>query len=72
MGYFKECCDCCQKVVDSVENLKTPVMPDVYIPILVAYQKAIYYIDSNRTKEISDLILRVCDRDPEMKAEYNK
>jgi len=71
MGYFKECCDCCQKVVDSVENLKTPVMPDVYIPILLAFKTAIYYMDSNRSQEITDLILRVCDRDPAMKSQYN-
>ena len=71
MGYFKECCDCCQKVVDSVENLKTPVMPDVYIPILLAFKTAISYVDSNRSQEITDLILRVCDRDPAMKSQHN-
>ena len=66
-GYYKECCDVCQKVVDSVENLGTQVMPDVYIPILSAYLKA-----TEDKKNIGELIDRVCERDPAMKAELSK
>ena len=65
MGYYKECCDVCQKVVYSVENLGTSVMPDVYIPILLAYRTA-----SNTFDE--EIIYRVCERDPAMKEEYER
>jgi hypothetical protein len=54
-------------VVDSVENLGTHVMPDVYIPILFAYLKS-----SENKKNITELIDRVCERDPDMKAEASK
>jgi hypothetical protein len=66
-GYYKECCAVCQKVVDSVENLGTHVMPDVYIPILFAYRES-----TEDKKNITELIERVCARDPAMKAEASK
>jgi hypothetical protein len=66
-GYYKECCAVCQKVVDSVENLGTLVMPDVYIPILLAYRES-----SEDKKNITELIEKVCAKDPAMKAEASK
>jgi len=71
MGYYKECCDCCQKVVDSVENRGIQVMPDVYIPILLAYRNACS-LQGNSIEEVNGIITSVCSREPAMKAEYEK
>lgn len=77
--YYRECYDCCQKVLYSIENNIIEYSEELYMNILYAYYFSAYHLDNNyfvndRPSPISIInnIYSICNKNNKMKEEFNK
>ena len=70
--YFRECYDCCKKVLDSYENYNIEMNYSLYFTILFKSYISSHRYDIEKSKEISNKILSLIEINPYIKIEYNK
>jgi len=72
LGYYKECYDCCQKTLHSIEQLNVQCQADIYMSILFSYYASSYYINHSEIIQISNHIQAVCRSNASVQFEYYK
>lgn len=70
--YYRECYDCCRKLLDQIENFKVNIDYNIYFLILFYYYVSSYYIDKNKTIQIKEYILDLIKCNPLIEYEYLK
>lgn len=71
-GYYRECYDCCRKLLDQIENFKVDIQYDIYFCILFSYYVSCYYVDQIKTIEIKEYIFDLIKCNPLIEIEYLK
>lgn len=71
-GYYKECYDCCLKVLKSYENYEIEINYHLYLNILYSSYVSSYYINKINAKEIALKIINLKQRNPYIHHEYQK
>lgn len=71
-GYYRECCDCCEKVLKSYENYEIEMNESIYFAVLFYYYMSSYYHDKPRSIEIANKIMKYVNENYTMKCEYEK
>jgi hypothetical protein len=72
MGYYKECIDCCSKVIYQYENYNIEISYDLYFDFLFYNYVSLFYYDNNKAKEFVKHILKLINTNPFIKKEYEK
>ena len=70
-GYYRECYDCCFKILNSIEN-NDEIDYSSYFLILFYSYIALYYFDKQKAKVIKSNILKLIQDNPFINLEYNK
>jgi len=70
-GYYRECYDCCKKIIYSIEKLNTPVDNDFYVNILLSYLTATYYYKKDEALQILNKIDTIVTTNNEIKLIYD-
>lgn len=71
-GYHKECIDCCEKLLISIENDHKQVNTEIYFNILFAYYISNYYVNIKKAKLIVKQIRLLIEINPSIKEIYCK
>lgn len=69
-GYNKECYDCCEKVLNGIENYSSIVSGETYLKILFSYYISSYYYKQNNTLNIVNHINDICNINEEAKQAF--
>jgi len=72
LGYHRECCDCCEKILKSYENYEIEMNESIYFAILFYYYMSSYYHDTPKSIEIANKIMKYVNENYTMKCEYEK
>jgi hypothetical protein len=72
MGYYKECIDCCSKLIHQYENYNIEINYNLYFNFLFFNYISLFYYDKNKSKEFVKHILELIDKNPMIKTEYEK
>jgi hypothetical protein len=72
MGYYKECIDCCSKVIYQYENYNIQMSYDLYFGFLFNNYVSLFYYDNNKTKGLVKYILKIIDVNPFIKKSMKK
>ena len=70
-GYYRECYDCCKKIIYSIEQLTTQVDNDFYVNVLLSYLTATYYYKKDESLQILNKINTIVTTNNEIKLVYN-
>lgn len=71
-GYYKECYDCCKKLLDQIENYKVNIDYDIYFLILFYYYISCYYYKNEEAKITALKIKNLISENKYLEDEYNK
>lgn len=71
-GYHKECIECCEKLLISIEHDHKQVNDELYFNILFAYYISNYYINYNKAKLIVKQIRSLIELNPSITEIYCK
>lgn len=71
-GYNKECYDCCEKVLYSIEKLNVSCEPFIYFNTLFCYYVSSFYHKQSQSVKIVNHIYDICNNNPIIKSEFNK
>jgi tetratricopeptide (TPR) repeat protein len=69
--YYKECIDCCSKVIKRYENYEIEINYDIYFKFLFNLYIALYYVDKNESRELVIKIKKLIEINPCIKNIYN-
>jgi len=72
MGYYKECIDCCDKVISQFENYNIEINYSFYFDFLFYKYVSMYYYDRNNIKMFFNHIKKLINEIPLLENEYNK
>lgn len=70
--YYKECYDCCKKVLYSIQNNMIDYSEELYMNILYEYYISAYHLDDTPTIDIVRNIYAICSKNLKMQEEFNK
>lgn len=71
-GYYKECVDCCKKVIQSYENFSTEISYDLYFHFMFTQYIAYYQIDKEHANFYANDFLKKIFTNPLLFNEYKK
>jgi hypothetical protein len=69
-GYYKECSECCVKVINQYDNFEIEMDYEYYFKFLFNYYISEFYLDKNKAKEIIVKINKLINKYPEMNSIY--
>jgi len=69
--YYKECIDCCSKVINQYENFNIEINYELYFNFLFNLFISFYYYDKNKAKELVIKIRKLIESNPHMYKVYN-
>jgi tetratricopeptide (TPR) repeat protein len=69
--YYKECIDCCSKVIKRYENYEIEINYELYLKFLFNLYISLYYVDICEAKKISIKIKKLVETNPYIKNAYN-
>jgi hypothetical protein len=70
--YYKECYDCCKKILGEIEDFSVPIDYDLYFKILFFHYICSFYYKRDESKFIYKKIMRMVEINPYVKREYLK
>ena len=70
--YYKECIDCCNKVIKQYENYIIEIDYNMYFDFLFMKYVSLFYYDKNNVKQFLQYILDLINQNPLIKNVYNK
>jgi hypothetical protein len=71
-GYYRECYDCCKKMIEAIENNKYNIDYSLYIEILFSLYLSSYYYKSDETLNIINYIYELYNNNNLFKIEFDK
>jgi hypothetical protein len=71
-GYYKECYDCCDKVINDIETYENEFDYFSYMKILIGYYISAYYYKPDKSIKICKHIFKLYDENPYIKKEFDK
>ena len=71
-GYYKECIDCCKKLLISYENFEVEINYQLYFNILFSYYISSYYENMNIAKEIAKKIRLLIETNQDIQNIYHQ
>lgn len=72
MGYYKECIDCCQKVIYQYEHYNIEINYKLYFDFLFFNYVSLFYYNRDKAFEFVNYILKLIHENPFIKKEYDK
>jgi hypothetical protein len=69
--YYRECFDCCTKLLDGIENYNTNVSGQTYMNILYSYYLSSFCLKKETTECIVSHIYNVCRNNPAVKQAFD-
>jgi hypothetical protein len=69
--YYRECIDCCSKVIKRYENFEIEINYGIYFNFLLNLYIALYYFDKNESKELVLKIKNLIEINPYIKKIYS-
>ena len=69
--YHRECYDCCEYMLNGIENHNVNCDPNFYMDILHSYFVSSYYYKINESLRIVNHIYDVCEKNPALKNVFN-
>lgn len=69
-GENQSCCELCEKILNSIDNVKLP--SDIHFVILFAYYVSSFYVNRDKSVKIVENIYELCKKDTNFKNEYIK
>ena len=69
-GYYRECFDCCKKVLDSIKSNNINCFPEIHMKILYAYYKSAYFHKPELASEILSNIFSQYLVNPKINSAY--
>lgn len=72
LGYYKECIDCCSKIIYQYENYNIEISYSLYFDCLFYNYVSLFYHDNKQAKEYVKCISKFIDINPFIKKEYEK
>jgi beta-1,4-mannosyl-glycoprotein beta-1,4-N-acetylglucosaminyltransferase len=70
-GYYRECYDCCKKIIYSIEQLSMPVDNNFYVNVLLSYLIATYYYKKDEALQVLNKIDTIVTTNNEIKLVYD-
>lgn len=72
MGYYKECIDCCSKVISQYEHYHIEMSYSLYFDFLFYHYVSTFYHEYSKAKECVNHILQLIKENPYIRCEYEK
>jgi tetratricopeptide (TPR) repeat protein len=72
MGFYKECIDCCSKVISQYEIFNTEINYNLYFNFLFYKYISLFYYDNNQAKQFVRHIMNLIQDNELIKLEYYK
>lgn len=72
LGYYKECYECCHKLINEIENFNVQIDYNLYFLILFELYLCTYYYKNDKAKNVKLKILDLISKNPLIKCEYEK
>lgn len=71
-GYYKECYDCCKKLLNEIENYNVEINYSIYFSILFSYYVSCFYFNGIESYKIVNHIYKLCNINYKLNLEYIK
>jgi hypothetical protein len=71
-GYYKECIDCCTKVIDQYKNYNIEIEYNLYFDFLFFNYISLFYCDKTKAKECFIYTMELIEKNPFINKEYHK
>jgi hypothetical protein len=70
--YYKECIECCEKVISAYDNFVMEINYEMYFNIIFTMYVSYYYIDIKKAKQTANKLLELVEKNTYIKKEFDK
>ena len=70
--YYRECIDCCKKVLHEFDNYNIAIDYNIYFSILFNYYVALAYYNKEEAVNIANKIMNLVSINPYIRSVFNK